>query len=114
MSTFKEPNFKNEGDESRVNIRSTVAPQCILDLPSEDQTRQPLTHVQYNMAKPDLLNKEFVHLEYPKTMKMHVDPPINGQYWGLFSFIPSKKATPDPQGCYGVLKIRGTFHDEAK
>ena len=60
-------------------------------------------------AKKELVRDEFLKLEYPKTIRIHVDPQIPSQNIGLFSFIPSKGCTPDKQGCFGVLKLRGNF-----
>ena len=47
-------------------------------------------------------------------MKLQTDPPLNAQVYGLYSFIPSKGAKPDLQGCFGVLKLRGSFPTEAE
>ena len=41
--------------------------------------------------------------------RKYTDPIIPGQTYSLHSFIPSKGATPDSDGIYGMLKIRGTF-----
>lgn len=112
MSAFSEPsNFKSLED-SRVDRRAIREPQCILDLPAPDAGRVSLSPEQYAVAQEELVKKDFVKLDFPKTMKLHVDPPLNGQNFGLVSFIPSKKATPDSDGCYGILKLRGTYHDE--
>jgi hypothetical protein len=40
------------------------------------------------------------------------DPRIPGQVYSLHSFIPSSGATPDEDGIYGMIKIRGTFGSE--
>jgi hypothetical protein len=110
--SFLEPiNFKND-EEKNLRIAAKV-PQCMKDLPPETFSRQHLTDEELKAAKNDLINKEFIKLEYPKTMKFHVDPPIPLQQYGLISFIPSKGAKPDDDGCFGVLKSRGNFESEA-
>lgn len=102
-STFK-------SDEEKVNVeRSTREPQCMTDRPRPDAQRQPLTEAQAQCAKSQLVNKEFVALEYPRTLKFRVDPRIPSQSIGLISFIPSRGASPDSDGCFGVLKLRGNF-----
>jgi hypothetical protein len=49
---------------------------------------------------------------YPKREKAYHDPEIVGQKYGLFSFVPSKGATPDSGGIYGMIKLRGNFGTE--
>ncbi len=104
-------NFKNQ-EEKPVNIRATNPPQCIQDLPPQDTGRVNLNDEQLAQAMSQLVNKGFTSMEWPRTMKLHVDPPLSGQNFTLLSFIPSKTAVPDKEGCFGVLKIRGTFPSE--
>lgn len=111
MSLSEPSNFK-VSDEKSVNVRALNEPLCIQNLPTEHQERSILTTEQFNAAKTDLMNKSFTNLVYPRTLKLHIDDPLNGQNIGLISFIPSKNATPDSEGCYGVLKLRGTFQGE--
>jgi len=102
-STFK-------ADEEKINVeRTQKAPQCMLDMPAPDAQRQSLTPEQTQCAKSQLINKNFVSLDYPKNIKFRVDPRIPSQGIGLVSFIPSKNARPDQDGCFGVLKLRGNF-----
>jgi hypothetical protein len=73
-----------------------------------------------NMAKPtlneehlesaaaDLMKQDLVK-DYPKFERAYVDPPLTGQVYSLHSFIPSSGATPDENGMYGMLKMRGSF-----
>jgi hypothetical protein len=51
-------------------------------------------------------------MDYPRRMKFRIDPSIPGQQVGLISFIPSKGAIPDNDGCFGLLKLRGNFNTE--
>lgn len=109
MSVSQEPvNFRVE--EKASTRLATVEPQCMKDLPKEEPSRVNLTEEQTTSAKDELVNKEFINLSFPKSMRLHVDPVLNGQLYTLVSFIPSKEATPDKDGCFGVLKVRGTFN----
>lgn len=100
-------NFK--ADEERHNDTTTVVPDCIRSLPTSDPSRVPLSDSETSNAMNTLIHKDYIKLDFPKKTKFRVDPHIPGQTFGLISFIPSKNATPDKQGCFGVLKVRGTF-----
>lgn len=50
---------------------------------------------------------------WPQIEKRYADPPIHGQQFCLFSFMPAKGAKPDENGIYGYIKVRGTFESEA-
>jgi hypothetical protein len=100
-------NFKV--DEERRNDGTSVVPNCIRELPQADHSRVPLTEEEMKQATSALLRKDYVKLEFPRKTKFRVDPALPGQTFGLISFIPAKGASPDKQGCFGVLKTRGTF-----
>lgn len=102
MSTFK-------ADDEKENSLSTKTPQCIKELPEADPQAGDLTQEQTKQAKKDLCTNQFLLMEYPRRTKFRKDPVLPGQTYALISFIPSKAAKPDPEGCYGVLKVRGTF-----
>lgn len=89
-------------------------PECVREYYKEPiyPNRQPLSDDQIIQAKLDLVNNNFVKMDYPKRMKFRVDPGIPGQQIGLISFIPSKDAIPDKDGCFGLLKLRGNFNTE--
>lgn len=113
-ASLTEPSqFKNTDEKYTVNL-TAKPPQCIVDLPAENPGRNVINDKEWTEAKNVLVNKEYVNLQFPRTMKLHCDPPISGQYIGLISFIPSKGATPDEQGCFGVLKLRGNAESETK
>ena len=83
------------------------APECIKNLPV-DPVRDNLTAEQLESAQ-ELKNTNFMKLEFPRSRKVRVDPELNHQRFALISFIPSKNATPDEDGCFGVAKVRGVF-----
>lgn len=49
---------------------------------------------------------------FPKVEKFYADPIVHGQVYSLVSFVPSRGATPDKDGVFGMLKVRGTFATE--
>lgn len=100
-------NFK--ADEERRNDGTSVIPDCIKQLPPSDPSSQPLTDDETKKAMSTLLKTDYVKLDFPRKTKFRVDPHIPGQTFGLISFIPARGASPDKQGCFGVLKVRGTF-----
>lgn len=71
------------------------------------------------------LTPQEVHEAIPVLVKDHsflqvdryfTDPFQYGQKTALFSFVPSKQAKPDPDGFFGMMKIRGVYatDEEAK
>ena len=68
----------------------------------------PLTNDETLKAMNDLCVGNPVP-DYPGVDRLYADPPIPGQRFGLFSFIPAKGATPDADGIYGMAKIRGCY-----
>ena len=109
------PNYKSLGVEIKENIyveeQATQEPQCIQErLTVEvDPTSKNLTKEEYKDAKETVYNKDFLKFRFPRIYKQRVDPPLTGQLYSLHTFIPSSGATPDKDGCFGCLKIRGTF-----
>lgn len=83
-------------------------PQCIKDVPV-DPERDNLKTEEYAEASTALKDTNFLKLEFPRTRRVRTDPEIVNQRYALISFIPSKGATPDDDGCFGVAKVRGVF-----
>lgn len=89
------------------------APDCMVERFKELETDPictPLTKAEYKEAKKELVKDEFVKFKFPKIYKTRIDPQVNGQQYGLHSFIPAKGATPDKDGVYGIFKNRGNFN----
>jgi hypothetical protein len=78
-------------------------------MPVPNPARKVLSDDELKDAKAELLDKNFVKLKFPREQKFRIDPSVPGQHIGLISFQPSKNATPDSDGCFGVLKFRGAF-----
>lgn len=112
---FTEPSQFKSLEDSVPERRATSPPRCMRELEKHvDTHRQNLSDEQGTAAVRELVNKDYTKLNFPRTMKLQVDPPLNGQTYALYSFIPSKDARPDLQGCFGVLKLRGCFPTESE
>ena len=68
----------------------------------------PLTEEQVASAMEKLVNTSIID-NFPKVERQFADPPVPLQTFGLVSFVPSKGATPDKDGVYGFMKIRGNY-----
>ncbi len=73
----------------------------------------PVTHPSLNdeetaAAMADLSITGLIS-KYGKVERRYADPTIPGQAYSLHSWIPAKGASPNEDGIYGMLKIRGTF-----
>jgi len=68
----------------------------------------PLSEEQVNEAMVALNNTSFVD-KFPRVERQFADPPIPLQTYGLISFVPSKGASPDKDGVYGFMKMRGNY-----
>lgn len=67
---------------------------------------EELTGSELSAAKKDKC------LYYKARETVYADPPNKNQIFALFSWQPSSGCTPDKNGVYGMLKIRGTYEDE--
>jgi len=70
-----------------------------------------LTDEEVATAKEDLVRPEFIK-KYPAMEKTFADPSIAGQKLCLVSFVPSTGASPDNDGVYGMIKVRGSYETE--
>lgn len=106
-STATSSSFK---DEIRQNPIVHGAPDVMKNLPALDPSVPALTGDDAKEAIATTYNKSFLNYKFPRVQRFRVDPPINQQnYYSLHSFTPSSGATPDKDGCFGVLKFRGAF-----
>jgi len=97
-------------EEFRPNQDVKSEPECMKDRPALQGGAPVLTAEETQAAKAALLNGKFAALDFPRTTRFRVDPPINQQnYYCLHSFTPSKGAKADADGCFGVIKFRGAF-----
>lgn len=68
----------------------------------------PLTNSQVEEAMNAMSEMSFVE-KFPRVERQFADPALPLQTYGLISFVPSKGATPDKDGVYGFMKLRGNF-----
>jgi hypothetical protein len=73
-----------------------------------DVAAPPLTDEQAESALAALSDTSFV-TKFPRLERQFADPPIPLQTYGLLSFVPSKGASPDKDGVYGFMKVRGNY-----
>lgn len=97
-------------EEYRQNPTTRLNPECMTSRPALSADQPSLTGDEAKEAVANQYNRTFLNLKYPRAQRFRVDPPINqGNYYSLHSFTPSSGATPDKDGCFGVLKFRGAF-----
>ena len=97
----------------RENELSTKPPQCLIEIPT-NPARKPLTGEEEKAAHSELIKRDFIKLKYPRERAFRNDPAVPQQRFGLITFMPSKGATPDSDGCFGVIKSRGNFASSAE
>ena len=85
---------------------SLTAPADKTQTEHTPETHAPLNDEQCSKAYKECFVNSLTELAYERK---YADPGIVGQKYSLHSFIPSKGATPDNDGIYGMIKIRGTF-----
>ena len=90
---------------------SLTAPNDRTDKMFRIGRQDDLTREQTTDAMNDLLSKDVVR-NYPTSEKAFADPSIPGQRLCLVSFVPSVDATPDKDGVYGMIKVRGSYETE--
>lgn len=99
----------NFTDEVQENKLATMEPQCMRDRPDPLPGTRPLTEEEVVQAKKELINTSFLSMNFPKVVRTRRDPPLSQQNYYVMTFVPSKGARPDADGCFGVMKQRGTF-----
>jgi len=83
---------------------SATEPSCMSDKPKVSAGARFLNEDEMVVAKKELINKSYL-----RVVRQSHDKPITNQNFSVFYFIPSKGATPDQDGCFGVMKNRGNF-----
>lgn len=97
---------------------SSELPQSSLTAPNDRKSntfriaeKKDLTAEETAAAKQDLYEVDYTK-KYPATERTFADPNIPGQKLCLVSFVPSVDATPDKDGVYGMIKVRGSYDTE--
>jgi hypothetical protein len=106
MSSISRENFSTPEIK---NVMANKEPDCMKAAASVTPGRENLSENEAEKAVASLINTEILKLEFPKTRKMRLDPPLARQNFYTYYFVPSKGAKPDDDGCFGLMKIRGCF-----
>jgi hypothetical protein len=96
-------------EEVQQNKLASREPQCLRDRPKPLSGTPPMTEEQAAVATKELTNSSYLKLKFPRVVRTRRDPPLANQNFYMFTFVPSKEARPDSDGCFGVMKQRGTF-----
>lgn len=95
-----------------MNIVSSLStPRELVERRSEltiDPHEPELTREELKHAIKDKLDSVPPSL-YRKVERRYADPVLPAQKFALVSFVPSPGATPDNDGIYGMMKVRGSF-----
>jgi hypothetical protein len=76
-----------------------------------DQASRSLTEAEVDSAITQLVDSSITK-RFPRVDRTFADPPPPNQTYGLISFVPAKGATPNPNGIYGFVKLRGNYPTE--
>ncbi len=97
-------------EEYRASAAVHAEPECMVNRPALVTDQPSLTGDDAKQAVSEQYNRSFLSLKYPRIQRFRVDPqPSAHNVYCLHSFTPSQGATPDKDGCFGVLKFRGAF-----
>lgn len=91
------------------NNDSMRTPREMTEVPFKHVSAPPLEGSEAESAMQALRATLF-----PKIERSYADPAIPNQTYALVSFVPSKGASPDADGMYGVMKIRGVYASVAE
>lgn len=75
----------------------------------------PNSEVDVDLTWDDVLElrkQKVVKVNPAHINRRYFDPPIEGQKFGLLSFIPAQGAVPNEKGFYGYVKLRGNYATE--
>lgn len=100
-----------EHPETTLQNSMTSPADRVKGMPTAYNAVGTLTEPQVRDAMSELHVTSFTD-RFPRFEKFYADPPVVNQTFALVSFTPSKGSTPDKDGVYGMLKVRGTFATE--
>lgn len=104
MSTFTHPEHQLQNAmTSPLDKDNTLPSALVRDTMTTDQQLEEA--VQHLVVKDNLV-------KFPRYDRLYADPQIPNQNICLHSFVPAKGASPDSDGVYGMIKIRGVFATE--
>lgn len=74
----------------------------------------PSLNDEQTAAAMENLNVTAFVERFPAVERHYADRPLPMQQVGLVSFVPAKGATPNEQGIFGFMKLRGNFATEVE
>lgn len=89
-----------------MSLESLAQKVDMLSRSVTNEQREDLNAQETQEARAQLLK---TNLLFPRSVKSIHDPVILGQEYGLLSFTPAPNVQPNPNGVYGVFKLRGNF-----
>lgn len=90
-----------------MTSHSLQTPSQIKHCPFKSQGNVPPLSIEETTSAVAQLYDNSV--SFPRVERRYADPSIANQNYVLVSFVPSTEATPDADGCYGCMKVRGVF-----
>jgi len=112
MSSNNSPKHDSQSTgDTTIAQTSLTAPNDRIGSTFRVGRKENLSDEDTAVAKQDIIKKDFIR-SYPASEKTFADPSIPGQRLCLVSFVPSVDATPDKDGMYGMIKVRGSFETE--
>ena len=92
-----------------MSAHSLQTPTQMKENPFHASNSSPmLNDEQTTQAVLNLYDNTPINL-FPRVERKYADPAIINQNYALVSFVPSKQSTPDSDGCYGMMKVRGVY-----
>lgn len=96
-----------------------IVPMHLEDLKKPaDANNPPLSDDEVRAAREaGLINKTLVNTQFDAFRRMRQSrqyQEVNGQRFAVISWVPTTKGTPDPDNCYGLMRIGGCFATQAE
>jgi Family of unknown function (DUF5832) len=112
FSAYDLPAISPNRDLEPAPLPNSMIDKAILNGPK--LIKKKLNDEETNNAVQTLVHTNYLRLEFPRRIRMRVDPEIAGQTFCLISFYPSEEAQPDKDGLFGTIKVRGSFNNAAE
>ena len=106
LSSLSTPQEKQEAFQKSGKSESE---RDNVDLYASRRREEPLSVSELADAVDELHDSNFVK-KYRQVERTFADPAIMNQQYCLVSFVPAVGATPDEDGFYGMIKVRGTYN----
>lgn len=105
--------LRNE-DECSEHLKNSLqsALQILLSYLKSNEIWKPSDESPLTAAETAEALKNMCVSQYSKIDRKFDDPSVIGQTFGLYSFKPTLGSTPDADGNYGMLRLRGNFVTE--